>query len=115
MIWYGNALRALTLFKSLGPQLIMIKEMVLFKCDTFSPLFLIHKILNFDSKLKPLLVFLIIGVVFLLAVGVSTQALMYPNSDLDYDLLKNVFYPAYFIIGGEYYKLDDMLDGIQIK
>ena len=63
-------------------------------------------------KLKPLLVFLIIGVVFLLGVGVSTQALMFPDvTEFDYELVKNVFYPPYFVIGGEYYKLDDMLNG----
>jgi hypothetical protein len=55
---------------------------------------------------------LIIGLVFLLGVGVSTQALMFPDvTELDYDLIKNVFYPPYFVIGGEYYKLDDMLNG----
>lgn len=59
-----------------------------------------------------MLVFLIIGVVFLLGVGVSTQALMFPDvTEFDYELVKNVFYPPYFVIGGEYYKLDDMLNG----
>ena len=63
-------------------------------------------------QLKPLLVFLIIGLVFLLGVGVSTQALMFPDvTEFDYDILKNIFYPPYFVIGGEYYKLDDMLNG----
>ena len=47
-----------------------------------------------------------------MGVGVSTQALMFPDvTEFDYELLKNVFYPPYFVIGGEYYKLDDMLNG----
>ena len=77
------------------------------------PIYLINKIQK--KKLKPLLVFLIIGVVFLLGVGISTQALMHPNADLNYELLKNVFYPPYFVISGEYYKLDDMLDAQDCK
>ena len=32
-------------------------------------------------------------------------------TEFDYELVKNVFYPPYFVIGGEYYKLDDMLNG----
>ena len=45
------------------------------------------------------------------AFGVSTQALMYENQTLNSDLLKNVFFPAYFIIGGEYYTREVIMSG----
>jgi hypothetical protein len=35
------------------------------------------------------------------AFGVSTQALLYPNQDLDWALLGNVFLPSYFIMSGD--------------
>lgn len=37
------------------------------------------------------------------AFGVSSTALMFKNQNLDSNLLRNVFFPAYFVIGGEYY------------
>jgi len=45
------------------------------------------------------------------AFGISTQSMMYHNQSLDWDLLKNVFFPAYFVIGGEYLKADTLLGG----
>lgn len=53
--------------------------------------------------------FLLIVVLFMFAFGVSTQALMYHNQDLNGKLLKNVFFPAYFIIGGEYYTRETIM------
>jgi len=44
------------------------------------------------------------------AFGVSTQALLYPNQSLNSDLLKSVFFPAYFVIGGEYYTRSDIMN-----
>jgi hypothetical protein len=35
------------------------------------------------------------------AFGVSTQALLYQNQDLDWTLLGNVFLPSYFIMSGD--------------
>lgn len=37
--------------------------------------------------------------------------MMYHNLPLDKELLKNVFYPAFFVIGGEYYTDDTILGG----
>ena len=45
------------------------------------------------------------------AFGVSTQALMFPNQALDDNLLRSVFFPAFFIIGGEYYTRDTIMAG----
>ena len=41
----------------------------------------------------------------MIAFGVSTQALLYPNQDLDWALLGNVFIPSYFIMSGDDYKI----------
>lgn len=39
---------------------------------------------------------------FMFAFGVATQGLLYHNMPLDLELVKNVFLPAFFVIGGEY-------------
>jgi len=56
--------------------------------------------------------FISIVLVFMFAFGVSTQSLMYHNQELDRQLLKNVFFPSYFIIAGEYYTRETIMDGI---
>ncbi len=53
--------------------------------------------------------FILILLVF--AFGVSTQALMYPNQTLDRYLLKNVFFPGFFILGKEYYTREAIMSG----
>lgn len=55
--------------------------------------------------------FMFIVIVFIFAYGVSTQALMYHNQEPDLSLLKNVFFPAYFVIGGEYYEREKLMEG----
>ena len=37
--------------------------------------------------------------------GISTQALLYPNQDLNWVLLGNVFLPSYFIMSGDDYSI----------
>ena len=54
--------------------------------------------------------FFLIVLLFMFAFGVSTTALMFQNQDLDKHLLKNVFLPAYFMIGGEYYTRSVIID-----
>jgi hypothetical protein len=58
--------------------------------------------------------FILIVIVFMLGFGVSTQALLYPNQVLSNKLLQNVFLPAYFIIGGEYYTKDSIMAGTNV-
>ena len=50
--------------------------------------------------------FLLIVILFMFAFGISTQALMYQNQKLDKNLLRRIFLPSYFIIGGEYFTRD---------
>ena len=54
--------------------------------------------------------FFLVILAFMFAMGVSTQGLMYHNVPVDLKLIKNVFLPAFFVIGGEYYTKDDMLN-----
>ena len=53
-----------------------------------------------------LLYFFAIILVFMIAFGVSTQSLMYRNQYPSLALFYNVFFPSYFVIGGEYYTRD---------
>ena len=46
--------------------------------------------------------FMLIVLLAMFTFGISTQALLYHNQDLNSKLLKNVFFPAYFVFGGEY-------------
>jgi hypothetical protein len=48
------------------------------------------------------------------AFGISTQSLLLHNQDLNSDLLQNIFLPSYFIIGGEYYTLSNVMGGESI-
>lgn len=74
--------------RNLGPKLFMIQKM------------------SFE-----LVGFIFIILVFIFAFGVSTQSLLYHNMPLDSNLIKNVFFPAYFVIGGEYYTAESILTG----
>ncbi len=58
--------------------------------------------------------FTLILLVCMFAFGISTQSLLYHNVTPDSNLLKNVFFPAFFIIGGEYYTRDTIMGGNQI-
>jgi hypothetical protein len=60
---------------------------------------------SFFLKFIQLLYFMFIVLIFILAFGVSTQALLYPNQDLDWVLLGNVFIPSYFIMSGDDYSI----------
>ncbi len=75
--------------KWMGPKLLMIKRMFL---ELFS--------------------FILIIVVCMFAFGISTQSLMYHNLPLDINILKNIFFPSFFVIGGEYYTRETIMDGI---
>ena len=55
--------------------------------------------------------FFVIGLIVIFAYGVTTQALIYPNRELDAQLLSDVFFPAFFIIGGEHYTRELLMDG----
>ena len=50
-----------------------------------------------------------IVIVFIFAFCISTQALLYPNKDLSWSLLGNMFLPAYFIMSGDDYSIRETI------
>ena len=88
IIWFFQMLHAYSVVRYLGPKLFMIMKM------------------SFELG-----AFIFIMAVFFFAFGVSTQSLLYHNMPLDRNLIKNVFFPAYFVIGGEYYTAESILTG----
>lgn len=87
LFWFSRSLHSFSFVRTLGPKLFMIRRM-----------------------LNELTYFMFIVIVFVFAYGVATQALMYHNQDPDLSLLKNVFFPAYFVIGGEYYEREKLME-----
>lgn len=45
--------------------------------------------------------------------GISSHALRFHNSVLNADLLKKIFFPGYFILGGDYYNLDGIMESAE--
>ncbi len=45
--------------------------------------------------------------------GIAINGLLYHNIDLSWTLLRQVFFPAYFIIAGEYFTRTVIMDGKQ--
>jgi hypothetical protein len=59
-----------------------------------------------------LLKIMLLIVLFMFAFGISYQALQYHNVPLNWMLFKNVFLTAFFVIAGEYYTRDTMINSI---
>lgn len=87
IFWFFRGLHGYSYIRSLGPKLVMIRRMI-----------------------GQLAYFTLIAVIFIFSYGVSTQSLMYHNQEFNLGLIKNIFFPAYFVIGGEYYQRDDLMD-----
>ena len=87
IFWFFCGLHGYSVIRSLGPKLFMIRKM-----------------------LNELAVFLLIVIVFIFAYGISSQSLMYHNQELSLSLIKSVFLPAYFVIGGEYFEREKLMD-----
>lgn len=78
MLFYFRLLHIFSIHKNLGPKLVMIGRMML-----------------------DLSYFFIILLVFILAYGLATHAILYPNSTLNFHLVKDILHKAYFQIYGE--------------
>lgn len=91
-VWFTKTLDTYMIIKQLGPKLVMIVRM------------------SYE-----LAGFVFIFLIFMFAFGVSTQSLMYHNLPLDWTLIKHVFFPAYFIIGGEYYTAETIMNAQKCK
>ena len=79
IFWYIRSLFMYSFIKKMGPMLVMIQ--------------ILTRNLAF--------LFLII-LVFIFAFGISMQSLMHPNKKIGSRLLKNIFYPSFFVLAGEY-------------
>ena len=88
LFWYVIGLKAYRFIKSVGPIVIVIEKMT-----------------------AQLFYFVLIVLAFIFAFGVATQSLMYPNQALDKYLLKNVFFPGFFVFGKEYYTRSEIMNG----
>ncbi len=88
LLWFFRSLHAFSFIRSLGPKLVMISRMI-----------------------NELAYFISIVLVFILAYGVSTQSLLYHNQEFSLELMKNVFFPAYFVLGGDYYEREKLMEG----
>ena len=53
--------------------------------------------------------FLLFIVLFIFAFGVSTQALLFPNQNLDLNLLGNIFYSSFLVMMGGDYEYKDVM------
>ncbi|KAI0235846.1 hypothetical protein LSAT2_013619 [Lamellibrachia satsuma] len=84
MLFYLRALHIFLVLRSLGPKLVMIKNMMV------------------DMSY-----FIIILMVFVTAYGIALQAILYPNSELKFSLIGDIFKKAYFQIYGELF-LDEL-------
>jgi hypothetical protein len=62
-----------------------------------------------------LLYFISIMIVFIVSYGVVNQSLLYHNQEFDLKLIKNIFFPSFFVIGGDYYQRETMMEGIIIN
>ena len=49
-------------------------------------------------------------IVFIFTFGVSTQALLFPNQNLDLSLLGNIFYPSFLVMVGSDYSFKDQIN-----
>ena len=88
IVWFVKSLKAYWFIRKLGPLLVMIERMT-----------------------WHLFYFMILVVLFMFAFGVSTNSLMYPNQNLDKELLKSVFFPSFFVIFKEYYTRSEIMNG----
>lgn len=63
------------------------------------------------KMLVEMVIFLIVFLAFMFAFGISVMSLGYHNEVLNLNLLENIFFPSFFIIGGNYYTRDTFLFG----
>ncbi|RDD41213.1 Transient receptor potential cation channel subfamily M member 3 [Trichoplax sp. H2] len=78
LVFCFRTLNIFSVSRHLGPFLVMINKMI-----------------------KDLLKFLLLLAIFIIAYGVASQAILYPNSPWDWNLLRQIFYMPFFQLFGE--------------
>ena len=104
-------IRLLTFYSastSLGPKLVMINRMVIILLWIFRFLgnlsdILIQNILPNTFQMQELVLYIMILLVFLLAYGISTNALMFRSRKLEGLVFRDIVYYPYWQIYGELY------------
>ena len=112
MFWF-RILHIFSVHKELGPKLVMIGRMVSsyiflklascslnssvtsYEVELFLPLWYI------SLQMVDLAFFVIILMVFIIAYGVASQVILYPNSDFGLELIRDVLKKPYFQMYGE--------------
>ncbi len=112
IFWYIKALSFYRLIFTFGPKLLMIQNMVITKFNVKTN----NTQINFILKLIELIKFLLFIIVFIFTFGVSTQALLFPNQNLDLTLLANIFYPSFLLMtGGDYIFQDQIYQAVNFS
>lgn len=87
ILWYMKTFSTFWLFERLGSMLVIIENMIL-----------------------QLIYFLFFIVLIIFAFGVAMHSLLYPNSELDSNLMKGIFFPSFFVLGKEYYLRNELMN-----
>ena len=53
--------------------------------------------------------FMLIYLLFFFAFGISTYSMMFSNRPLDAELLRQVFFPSFWVLAGQYYTRDILM------
>ncbi len=83
-VWFLRLLHVSLVYKSLGPKLVMIEKMI-----------------------KDLLFFLCLMAIFVFAFGITTEAILNQQSDLDLNLFRRIVNKAYWPIYGTIKVMED--------
>ncbi|XP_049876563.1 transient receptor potential cation channel trpm isoform X10 [Pectinophora gossypiella] len=90
--WYLRILNILGVNKYLGPLVTMMGKMV-----------------------KNMIYFVVLLLVVLMSFGVARQAILYPDEDASWSLIREVFYQPYFMLYGEVFAPDiDPVCGMEV-
>ncbi len=87
-VWFVRLLHKTIIFRSLGPKLVMISQMV-----------------------KDLIFFMVIISIFVCTFGIVTQATLHPNNKFNVELFRDIINKAYWPIYGEMLILEEINDG----
>jgi len=88
VVWFVRLLHKTIIFRSLGPKLVMISQMV-----------------------KDLIFFMVIISIFVCTFGIVTQATLHPNNKFNVKLFRDIINKAYWPIYGEMLILEEINDG----
>lgn len=103
MVFCFRFLHIFSVSKNLGPKLVMIQNMVKdLEIKLPKPSKCQWELRGFCSlQMLDMFLFFLILFVFITAYGLASQAMLYPNAPLDFELIPSIWEKAYFQIYGE--------------